>query len=1025
MDKKLVRRIVVAVMACASVGVLAFAGCNKKPTDEHQHIAATDAEWQSDANGHWHDCTADDGGRVDEGAHVYDDEQDTTCNTCGYERTVTPPEPANVPVESVSLDKTTSVLTVGSTETLTATVNPANADNTDVVWSSSDEAVATVTNGVVTALKAGTATITATAQGDPTKKATCACTVTNVMPAVINIDRAEATIEIDGSVTLSAKVSPDNTTVKTVVWSSSDTSVATVDANGVVKGVKSGTVTITATSTEDSTIKATCTVNVLTEIIKVTSVTLSQTTATINMEESTTFTLTATVLPDDASNKYVVWTTSDKTIATVDSTGKVTARKGGTVVITATADDVSADCTVVVEAPAPVLGAPAITVSSADELETAYVEWTTESCSADWFNVYYKAETDSEWTRLDDPLVRQYTDYYRADMVGLKEGTYAMKVVPVSNDIEDTDHTAISNGITVKAHDRSGYAFVEGTSSGAYNDDGTLKAGAAVLYITEMTKDTVSMEVTGATANPCVGLQNILTGYAKGKENTPLCVRFIGNITDLATMDKGDIVIENKNNAVPGITFEGIGMDATINGWGIRVKNASNVEVRNLGFMNCNSTEGDCLGLQQGNDHVWVHNCDFFYGDAGSDADQAKGDGSLDTKKSTYITHSYNHFWDSGKCNLQGMKDETTDNFITYHHNWYDHSDSRHPRIRTCTVHIYNNFFDGNAKYGVGVTYGASAFVENNYFRSTASMKPMLSSMQGTDALGEGTFSGETGGIIKSFGNIYDCPEGKLNLITYQQAGNDSDCYEASSRDEQVPSNYTTVSGGTAYSNFDTADDFYSYTVDTPEQAKLNCERYAGRIDGGDFEWQFDNTTDDPYYGVDAELKAALKAYDDGIIRIGNVETGSSGGETGGGSQEGGETGGDTPVEPEIPAVEGEIIYIPSRDGYTGKDGITLSSQSTSNKAVEDVYVLGYNVPAKTAAKIDSNQHITLTSAADATLTLYTYSDNVKVNDIIVTGTVVSDYYVIVIELTAGASYDITKGNGENALYALQLTPKS
>ena len=111
------------------------------------------------------------------------------------------------------------------------------------------------------------------------------------------------------------------------------------------------------------------------------------------------------------------------------------------------------------------------------------------------------------------------------------------------------------------------------------------------------------------------------------------------------------------------------------------MKNCSNVEVRNIGFMNCNSNEGDDCGLQQDNDHIWVHNCDFFYGDAGSDADQVKGDGALDTKTSTYVTHSYNHFWDNGKCNLQGMKTEEETNYVTYHHNWYDHSDSRHPRI--------------------------------------------------------------------------------------------------------------------------------------------------------------------------------------------------------------------------------------------------------------------------------------------------------------------------------------------------------
>lgn len=126
--------------------------------------------------------------------------------------------------------------------------------------------------------------------------------------------------------------------------------------------------------------------------------------------------------------------------------------------------------------------------------------------------------------------------------------------------------------------------------------------------------------------------------------------------------------------------------------------------------MNCDSNEGDDVGLQQDNDHVWVHNCDFFYGHAGSDADQKKGDGALDTKKSTYVTHSYNHFYDTGKSNLQGMKSETTSNYITYHHNWYDHADSRCPRIRTCTVHVYNNYYDGNSKYGIGATMGSSVF---------------------------------------------------------------------------------------------------------------------------------------------------------------------------------------------------------------------------------------------------------------------------------------------------------------------------
>ena len=112
--------------------------------------------------------------------------------------------------------------------------------------------------------------------------------------------------------------------------------------------------------------------------------------------------------------------------------------------------------------------------------------------------------------------------------------------------------------------------------------------------------------------------------------------------------------------------------------------------------MLCDSDEGDDVGLQQGNDHIWVHNCDMFYGNAGGDADQAKGDGALDCKKSTYVTFSYNHFWDNGKCNLLGLSEGTTEGlYITYHHNWYDHSDSRHPRVRYYSAHVYNNYYDG------------------------------------------------------------------------------------------------------------------------------------------------------------------------------------------------------------------------------------------------------------------------------------------------------------------------------------------
>lgn len=88
-----------------------------------------------------------------------------------------------------------------------------------------------------------------------------------------------------------------------------------------------------------------------------------------------------------------------------------------------------------------------------------------------------------------------------------------------------------------------------------------------------------------------------------------------------------------------------------------------------------------------------------------ADADQAKGDGTTDIKDdSQYITVAYNHYFDSGKSSLCGMKSEAGPNYIDYHHNWFDHSDSRHPRVRTMSVHVWNNYYDGCAKYGVGAT---------------------------------------------------------------------------------------------------------------------------------------------------------------------------------------------------------------------------------------------------------------------------------------------------------------------------------
>lgn len=506
-----------------------------------------------------------------------------------------------------------------------------------------------------------------------------------------------------------------------------------------------------------------------------------------------------------------------------------------------------------------------VTASAADSVsilnsvgfaEGMYATWSAVS-GATGYNVYV------DGVQIDSMLIRQYQGYMRADALGLTAGSHTMRIVPIVNGSEDASKASETTA-DAYAHDRSGFGFVNGTSSGAYNEDGTLKSDAVVIYVTEENKDSVKATVPNKDGNltEVTGIQEIITTLKGSKSTTPVDIRFIGNITDPAGMAKGDLMLDTAKN---GVTIEGVGNDATLNGFGLVMKNCSNVEVRNLGFMNCNSSEGDNCGLQQGNDHIWVHNCDFFYGDAGSDADQVKGDGALDTKTSSYVTHSYNHFWDNGKCNLQGMKSEKEENYVTYHHNWYDHSDSRHPRIRTCTVHSYNNYFDGNAKYGVGVTMGASCFVENNYFRNCK--YPMLISMQGSDLIGGGTFSGENGGVIKAYNNYI---EGAKAFVPYSENNTDFDAYVVSDRNETVPSSVTSKAGGTAYNNFDTASGMYEYTADSPEDAKENVIAKAGRVDGGDLKWPFDNSVDDESYAVNQALKDALVAYDDTIVAIGS-----------------------------------------------------------------------------------------------------------------------------------------------------------
>ncbi len=509
--------------------------------------------------------------------------------------------------------------------------------------------------------------------------------------------------------------------------------------------------------------------------------------------------------------------------------------------------------------------------------ESAYVTW--DKTAGVEYNVYISPYSSDSWTKLDDELVREYPDYGRADALGLKAGNYKFKVVPVSNGTEVTADAAVTtDAVTVKAHDRSGFAHKQAgdTGIGAYKNDGTLKDNARVVYVWADNAKTVSLSIaknSNGEEEIYTGLQQIIYGYQKGDNNgsyekRPLCIRIIGTIKaadvdEFLSKAEGIQIKGAKAYQKMNITIEGVGNDATIWGFGFLLRNTALVELRNFGIM---WFMDDAVSIDTDNEMLWVHNLDIFYGQPGSDSDQKKGDGTIDMKgDSRYLTVSYNHLFDSGKASLCGMKSESGPNWITYHHNWFDHSDSRHPRIRTMSVHVYNNYYDGNSKYGVGAAYQSEAFVENNYFRNCK--YPMLISMQGSDLIGgKGTFSSEDGGMIKSFGNYVT---GASALVTYQQNNTEFDCWEATTRNETVPSTVKAKQGGKTYSNFDTDNSImYSYTPDDASDVPtiVKGQYGAGRVQHGDFKWTFDNSVQDKNYEVISELSSAIGNYSSTLI---------------------------------------------------------------------------------------------------------------------------------------------------------------
>lgn len=653
--------------------------------------------------------------------------------------------------------------------------------------------------------------------------------------------------------------------------------------------------------------------------------------------------------------------------------------------------------------------------------ESAYIEWAPLK-GANNYKVYIKGGDIKEYKKLDDQLVRDYGTFGRADAVGLKAGAYSIKVVPVINNKEDETKASEATSLTVSNYDRQGYAHFKRTEGvGAYNNDGTLKTGAIVLYVTKNTAKTVKATLsTGKSTQEFTGLQAILNAYQKnGVSLPPLDIRVIGlvsagDVDSFGSSSEG-LQIKGPNPDSPmNITVEGIGNDATIHGFGILVRDCASVEFRNFAVMR---QMDDGLSLDTDNSNIWIHNVDVFYGKSGS-GDHAKGDGGIDVKAdSKFVTIDYCRFWDTGKSSMCGMKSETGPNYITYHHNWFDHSDSRHARVRTMSVHFFNNYYDGVAKYGVGASSSSDVFVEKNYFRGTK--YPMIIANQAHDIKPDGTstLSGENGGIIKAYDNIIAEPQSGSAFTTYADDNTSFDAYVVSSRDEKVPETVKAKVGGHVYNNFDTNPSLiYTYTPDEAKvvPAKVTGFLGAGRIEHGDVQFNFNNSVDDQSAEINTKLASLIDNYKSTLVGIFGDENASSGetGESGGSSETGGtgETGGSTVDQP-----TGTVVI-----SFEGKKPSSSIVTVTGNYSTSKGTAKYNNVTYSTCVKMESSTSIVVNAAKSYKMTLVfgdTETASAKINGTKVAGT--GSTYTQVISGTT----TITKANSVN-LFAIVLEPQ-
>ncbi len=440
--------------------------------------------------------------------------------------------------------------------------------------------------------------------------------------------------------------------------------------------------------------------------------------------------------------------------------------------------------------------------------EAIHMQWSNDTRPENAKVEYRKSGTQT-YTAIDSQLIRSASGGCVADIVGISKGIYDVRITTSSG------QTLEKNNIAVARHDRSGYGHFGYTAGiGGYNDDGTPKSNAQIVYVTNATKNNVKL-------GSYTGLTKIMQNCGK---STPLIVRIIGTIDTQARDSKGSkdtdknlgiVALNGLTDTIStdskgekdsyfnmldvsdskNITVEGIGTDATIEKWGFTFKKCNSIEVRNLTFTKYPEDACSFEGSSSSNSkykNFWLHNNYFKVGenkyDVTAEQDKHEGDGSSDFKGCRNITFSYNIYERCHKTALHGGGDDSLQYNSTWHHNYLNNVSSRMPLTRQVNLHSYNNYFLNGGKC---IDARASAWVlsEANNFQNSTRFLTTASSKHGDP-------------IVKSYNDVYDTDIKKDDAHTV---------VITTDRTKQISASLGANANKNPYPNFDTNTEWFYY----------------------------------------------------------------------------------------------------------------------------------------------------------------------------------------------------------------------